>query len=498
MKIQDTDGIGVPSPRGRAKGKRWLAGMGAIVVVVLVVGFSALLFAQLRQQQAGQVTATPVSGQWKQVLQGYSVSSIVAARSNPAMLYACATHVSAAASQGGQGSATVLRSNDFGDHWQDIGSKASIGGTCQMAVNPTDGNEIYVVSTTNNSQFPVLLKHSSDGGQTWETIQPVLHIPGTQQPTLWYVQQMQLEGNRLFGLQWIMSKAHPVDQPIRAVPFLLPRLITSSDGGHNWTAIDSQFAPRNLGVHSYAVDPTNPNTIYALVGGIRLPVEQTIPSGALPPTGLQQELYKTTDGGTTWQSLLNNILYGSQVQLASGKPQVIYVGGTIGPIPLNPALRGGAIYPAARGSFSLQSSANGGATWRTVTIPPDMQSIQDWYVSAGGQVYASPTMPVSGQPTAVVGTVVPATPVPSPTRSSQYAELPQQQGVPPSTPTQVPAALSHFIQRYDPMSNAWSDVTRPPTAGFTLQVTPAQATSGAILWFSGMVNGRESLYRYAV
>ena len=94
--------------------------------------------------------------------------------------------------------------------------------------------------------------------------------------------------------------------------------------------------------------------------------------------------------------------------------------------------------------------------------------------------------------------MVPETPVPLPTGNSQYAELPQEQGSPPSTATQVPVVLSRFIQRYDPMSNAWSDVTRPPTAGFTLQVTPAQASSGAILWFGGMVNGQESLYRYAV
>src|SRR5712664_4377463 len=94
MKTQHTDTAGtsaVPPTPARSKRKGWLAGVGAIIVVVLVVGLSALVFAQLRQHQANQSTmSTPPSGQWKQVLQGYAITSIVAARSNPSVLYACA------------------------------------------------------------------------------------------------------------------------------------------------------------------------------------------------------------------------------------------------------------------------------------------------------------------------------------------------------------------------------------------------------------------------
>ncbi len=500
MKTRDTDTAGtpaVPPSPARSKRKGWLAGVGAITVVVLLVGLSALVFAQLRQRQANQsTTSTPPSGQWKQVLQGYAITSIMAARSNPSVLYACATQA-LLTSQGSPGSATVLRSTDFGDHWQDIGSKASIGNICQLAVNPADSNEVYVVGTAGTPQFSAVLKHSTDGGQTWETIQPVLHIPGVQAPATWSIQQFQLEGNHLFGLQLIMPRAY-TDQPIRAVPYLLPRLVTSTDGGHNWTVIDGQFAAQKLGVHSYAVDPTDPNTIYALFGGVLLPIEVAVPNDVLPPIGFKQELFKTTDGGATWHLLLKDILFGSQVQLASGNPRIIYVGGTIGPLPL---LRGQTepAIPIPVGSFHLQVSKDGGASWQSVAIPSDMLSIQNWYVSPGGQVYASPTIPFNGQPTAVAGTAVAVTAVPIPTRIPQNAELPPQQNSPPGVHTSgVPVALSQIIRRYDPASNSWSDVTRPPAAGFMLQVTPAQANSGAILWFTGMVNGRTSLYRYIV
>ena len=510
MKTQDTGIAGTgarpPSPGGAGR-KRWLAGIGAIIVVALLIGASALVFAQLRQRQASQTTPTPPAAQWKQVLKGYTLTSLVAARSNPAVLYACA--VPNATSQSGPARITVLRSTDFGDHWQDISSKAALNETCQLAVNPADSNEVYAISIASNGQGTEVLRHSTDGGQTWETIQPVLHVPASQATALWIVQQIRLEGDHLFGVQWLIPRAKPLEPPDGAFPFLLPRLVTSVDGGHNWTVIDNQFAAQKLGVHSYAVDPTNPDTIYDLVGHLALPLKDVPTNDPLPYTGLNQQLFKTTDGGATWQMLLSNMPYGSQVQLATANPQLIYVGGTVGPLPLAPGAAGSP-YPIPSGTFHLQVSANGGMTWKNVAIPSDMQSIQSWFVSPGGQVYASPTMPFSGTPTTIIITAVPVTPVPG---NYQYAGLPAsppgplsifdgegEGGGAPSPGAYsrgVPIATSQPITRYDPATDRWNDVTRPPVPGFMLQLTPAQANSGAILWFSGMTaSGQETLYRF--
>jgi hypothetical protein len=342
-----------------------------------------------------------------------------------------------------------------------------------------------------------------------------MHVSSLQTPVQWAIQQIQVEGNRLFGIQWIVPRSLPVGPPIHSIPYpyLVPRLATSVDGGHNWTIIDNQFATQRLGVHSYAVDPNNSNTIYDLIGSSLLPINlREVPTyDPLPIIGINQELFKTTDGGATWQSVLKNIPYGSQVQLATSNPQVIYVGGTMGPLPLIPGAPKQS-YPVEIGSFHLQVSTNGGLNWQNVVIPSDMQSIQNWFVSPGGQVYASPTIPFSGQPTAIPGTIEPSTPVPYPTANPQYgvsssvgADLSRPSPIyrPSSlvaTHTQtVSVAPSQFIRRYDPNTNSWSNVTSPPTPGFMIQLTPVQSNSGAILWFVGMAdNGGATLYRYVV
>ncbi len=62
MKTQDDDTVGTQpasrQPGVRAGGKRWLAGLGAIVVVALVIGVSVLVFAQAGQHRGTQVVST--------------------------------------------------------------------------------------------------------------------------------------------------------------------------------------------------------------------------------------------------------------------------------------------------------------------------------------------------------------------------------------------------------------------------------------------------------
>jgi hypothetical protein len=518
MKTQDNGTAGhqdTPHLPARPKRNRWLAGIGTIIVVLLLVSLSALVFAQLERHQAGQASPTPPPGQWKQVLKGYSLTSLAAARSDPAIVYACVVREAPNTSpQSNTSAITILRSADFGDHWQDIGGSAVLGGTCQLAVNSMNSNDIYAVSYGNYAQNPVLLKHSHDGGKTWETILPVVHVPSLQTPVQWAVQQIQVEGNHLFGVQWITPRALPVGPPVRSYPYLIPRLVTSVDDGHNWTIIDNQFATQRLGVHSYAVDPNNSNTIYDLVGFSWFPINiREVPTyDPLPIIGLDQELFITTNGGATWQLVLKNIPYGSQVQLATGNSQVIYVGGTISPLPLVPGAPRQS-YPVAIGSFHLQMSTYSGSSWQNITVPSDMQSIQNWFVSPVGQVFASPTIPFSAQPTAIPGTIEPSTPVPVPTANPQSviqdippvgADLSRPSPIyRPSSIVDLNAQAAHFtpmqfIRRYDPNTNSWSNVTRPPTPGFMLQLTSAQSTSGAVIWFVGMAENGQILNRFVV
>src|SRR5690349_2761899 len=91
MKTQDTDTLGDQTsfpPPAHPKGKphRRFAGIGAVIAITLIVGLSAIVFAQLAQHHSGKQPAPPHAGQWQQVLKGYTVVSLVPARSDPSVL----------------------------------------------------------------------------------------------------------------------------------------------------------------------------------------------------------------------------------------------------------------------------------------------------------------------------------------------------------------------------------------------------------------------------
>ena len=129
------------------------------------------------------------------------------------------------------------------------------------------------------------------------------------------------------------------------------------------------------------------------------------------------------------------------------------------------------------------------------------------------QVYASPTISFSTQPTIIPGTIQPTTPMPAQTVNPQSSIQSNSVGADLSRPSliyqpssfvvsharNVSVAPSQFIRRYDPSTNSWSNVTNPPTTGYMLQLTAAQSNNGAVLWFVGMGNNDgQSLYRYVV
>jgi hypothetical protein len=508
MQTQDKNSIDSQENRSLAEpGKpgKWLAGLGAFMVVLLVVGVSIFVFAT-----AGQRQQHPPTGQWKQVQSGYLFLSMQAAPSNPAVLYACATTSAVVSNIQGPGD-TILRSADFGDHWQNIGANPALGSYCELAVNPTNENDIYVISTNVSSQSSAMLKHSTDGGQTWTAVTPAFSPPlhaqaiGTALP--WFVQQLRYDGHSLYGVQWIITRL-PVIQGPPSFANRLPRLVTSADGGHTWSIIDGQFTAKGLGAQAYTLDPAHPGTIYEIAGRPWFPVETApVPTNdTLPIFGINQQLFKSSDNGAHWQSLLTDLPYGSQVQLASANSQIVYVGGIPGPLPLvlqhQPGQGQGTSYQPASltGLFNLQVSTNGGANWQQVVAAPNEQVIQGWFVSADGHVFTSPTITssspgvgstaVSG--TAIVGTAIPATPV----FSTPLPVTPSTGGLPDIQST---LPVSHpGIQRYDLASHSWGQVTTPPAEGRLLQVTSADTHGGAILWYVGLQGTHYTLYRYTV
>lgn len=528
----DTEQIDVQQSAGhpRQSGRnRWLASIGALLVVLVVIAGSVVVFALAGQGRKGSGTTPSLpTGQWKAVKQGYLFLSISPVATNSSLLYACAT-TSLVSSSNATGQFTVLRSADAGNTWQNIGANLLQGTNCQLAVNPSNGDDVYVFSNTTPTQNAGVLRHSTDGGKTWVTISPAITstTSGTGPVML---QNLQISGNTLYALGWSYA-TKPIVEP-GSVTVLPAHLVKSSDGGHTWTIIDSQIVTQGLLVRDFIASPGNNNTLYEMLGYPILPVQRVPPSGTPTPYGLNQQLYKTTDGGANWTQVLNNIPYASQVQIASGNPNIVYVGGVSGPIPL--VVQGESspqnTVPDRIGGFHLQVSTDGGATWKTVANPPNQQAIQSWFVSADGHVYTSPTVSsaqpgASGtgiQPTVIVGTVVPvqstpfssnvpqshppivSTPGPKPTQTHAKGVPQGQQGqttINTAPSVTVPTPLPAVIERYDLSSNQWSNVTTPPTSGSLLSVTPLGANGGAVLWYMGITGAQGSqftLYRYVV
>ncbi len=521
MKTQDsvdTGKQGSAQEPERPKHRSWIATAGAIIVVALIAGASVGVYSQLilphKGSHQGQAPP-PHSASWSKVLDGYTLTSIEAADSNPAVLYACATPTQASTgtatgaptpATGSSTTFTILRSTDYGSHWQDIGSNVGPLQSCDLAVNPANSNEVYLATmlATTNGQNTSVLKHTTDGGQTWTTIRPTFSSPQSQPAPL--LGQLSIVANQLFGIAAFSPIIKPPvhEGPVPAYIYRLPRLVMSTDGGHTWHVLDQRFSTTNQGTSGYAVDPTNTSVIYDLVSTPLLavrpqPVEPAFP---LPVFGVNAALYKTTDGGATWQPLLQNLPFITQIALARNNPQLIYAVTIKRPLPYV----GTGPHPQITqiGSFQLKMSTDGGATWHDVPAPSQKSIVQAWFVNANGQVYvysSSQYIQPQGQ-----GTAIPITPVATavvtpqsvpPTGNVPSTGMAAMSGQPQAASFSITASPQASILMYDPSTNQWSTVTSPPTYGTFLGVTGGSSNSD-ILWFLGSANGQVALYRYVV
>jgi hypothetical protein len=492
--------------------------LGALLLVVLVGGVSALAFTQLAQHRGGALQGPPTHT-WEKVLSGYTISEVV--QSSPGVLYACATRGGNTATSSVIGSAgsytspsfTVLRTIDDGATWTDIGAKAGLAGSCQLAANPADSEEVYVVSDprtiSSNSTEPSFLMHTTDGGQSWSRIDPTVR-PFSGPPRLpWWIQNLRMvPGGRLFGLvpvtlpPFLPPGQAPSLQP-RSVPTFL-RLATSRDGGRTWSLIDGQFEAAQLDARSYAVDPTSPDTVYLMVGQPVGPiVYQRPPTAPLPaypprPEGTYSDLYRTTDGGASWTRVLANIPFGMTVQVAG--PALVYVGGSPSPVPLIATSSGGVpqqIYsgaPLAASSldgFGLRVSRDSGATWQNIAPLPAQTYGGSWFVAPDGSIYVyiGGFYSSVGSATAVPG-------IPGSSTGSSGAD--QGQGGSPSVPakTGAPATARNLGFRYDPTTAAWGTLAMPQLTGILVAVTsPTPGNGETALWFVDQAVPEGSLYR---
>lgn len=248
----------------------------------------------------------------------------------------------------------VWKTEDGGLHWKNISDGSFKSGSVgDIAVAATDPNVIFVgmgehavrgVMTTYGDG----IYKSIDGGKTWKHLglEKTRHISDVvihpKNPDIVYVAAQ----GALHG------------------PSEERGIYKSSDGGMTWKKV--LYVDENSGASSLSIDQTNPRILYAATWDHRRE-PWTVRSGG-PGSGV----YKSTDGGETWN------------KIESGLPKAM---GKIG-ISVSPAdpNRVFAIVESEKKEAGLYRSDNGGKNWKLMTND-QLLTARSWYYM---EVFADP------------------------------------------------------------------------------------------------------------
>jgi photosystem II stability/assembly factor-like uncharacterized protein len=218
--------------------------------------------------------------------------------------------------------AGVYKSTDGGIHWQLMGLEKSqhIG---RIAVNPTNPNIVFVAALgpawTSGGERG--LYRTEDGGRTWKAVKVVSDKAGFIDVAI-----DPKNPNVVWASSW---------ERVRGPYFLTSggpgsALWKSTDGGNTWNEIKGGGFPETMkGRISFSIFPQNTDIVYAMVeaDSVRGKAAQ---KGA-PRQKLASGLYRTKDGGKTWEKMNDantRPFYYSQVRVHPRNPDRVWFSST--------------------------------------------------------------------------------------------------------------------------------------------------------------------------
>jgi len=179
----------------------------------------------------------------------------------------------------------VWKTTNAGETWTPIFDREPVASIGAIAVAPSDSNVIYVGSGEADMRSDISygngMYKSTDGGGTWTLVG--------------------LEDSWQFGR--IIIDPTNADVVFAAAlghayaPNAQRGVFRSTDGGKTWERV--LFKDENTGAIDLAFDPRGSRIIYASLWATRRPPWNVYPPSYGPGSGL----YKSTDGGNTWQQL---------------------------------------------------------------------------------------------------------------------------------------------------------------------------------------------------
>jgi photosystem II stability/assembly factor-like uncharacterized protein len=247
----------------------------------------------------------------------------------------------------------VWKSTNAGVTWEPIFDGQPIASIGAIAVAQSNPSVIYV--GTGEADFRSDLTYgngvykSTDGGSTWKHIglEASQHISriaiDPQNPDVIFVAAM----GSAYG------------------PGAERGIFRSTDGGATWQKV--LFKDENTGAIDIQIDPDNPKTMWAA-----LVHDQRPPWSAYPPVTTNGAIYKSTDGGATW----NPVIGGGLPEGDWGRIGLAIARGTHGQ-------RIYALIDTKEGG--VFKSDDGGQTWSRTSGDPRLGRL--WYF---GEIYVDP------------------------------------------------------------------------------------------------------------
>ncbi len=207
----------------------------------------------------------------------------------------------------------VWKTTDYGRVWTPIFDEQPTGSIGAIAVAPSNPKVIYVGSGE-GLQRPDLstgdgMYRSSDGGETWT------HLGLREGQQIPAIDVDPRNPDRLF----VAVLGHPYG------PNEERGIYRSNDGGRSFQRV--LYTDENTGAIDVAIDPSDPQTVYAVLWAARQAPWEVGSSWTLSG---RNGLYKSTDGGTTWKKITKG-LPGAEdelgrigITIAASSPDILY------------------------------------------------------------------------------------------------------------------------------------------------------------------------------
>ncbi len=261
------------------------------VELILVLAFTIPSLAQQSSAQVGQPLAQQAGPPFDQKLfsemrwrcigpfRGGRTVAISGVPHQPNVFYMAAVN-------GG-----VWKTTDFGNTWDPIFDDQPTGSVGALAVAPSDPNIIYVGSGE-GLQRPDLstgdgIYKSTDAGKTW------MHLGLRDAQQIAAILVDPKDPNRVF----VAALGHPYG------PNAERGVFRSTDGALTFQKV--LYKDENTGAADLAFDPSNPQTIYAVLWAARVAPWEIRSGESFNSAG--SGIFKSTDGGSSWRPLTKGL-----------------------------------------------------------------------------------------------------------------------------------------------------------------------------------------------